>query len=86
MDLISQVFPDSTILPSKVGLELLLPRVNSDTLIVGDISTALLTSKWLKPSIEVGYFESETKPIDTAGLMSLFDALSIKCIKIQTGV
>jgi len=79
--LISQVFPKATILPNKVGLELFLPHINNDTLIVGDISTTLLTSKWLKPNVQVGYFEAKTKAIDSAGLMSLFDALSIKCIK-----
>ncbi len=78
---ISQTFPQATLLPNKVGLELFLPHINNDTLIVGDISTTLLTSKWLKPNVKVEYFEAETKPIDSAGLMSLFNALSIECIK-----
>ena len=78
---ISKVFPQATLLPSKVGLELFLPHININTLIVGDISTTLLTSKWLKPNVKVGYFEAETKAIDSAGLLSLFNTLSIKCIK-----
>jgi len=78
---IRQAFPHATLLPNKVGLELFLPHINNNTLIVGDISTTLLTSKWLKPNVQVGYFEAETKPIDSAGLTSLFDALSIECIK-----
>lgn len=78
---ITKTFPHATILPNKVGLELLLPHIQPNTLVVGDISTTLLTSKWLKPNIKVGYFEAETKPIDSASLMSLFNALSIKCIK-----
>lgn len=78
---ISNAFPKATLLPSKVGLELFLPHINNNTLIVGDISTTLLTSKWLKPNIKVGYFEAETKAIDSTGLLSVFNALSIKCIK-----
>jgi hypothetical protein len=78
---ISKAFPQATILPSKVGLELFLPHINNNTLIVGDISTTLLTTKWLKPNVKVGYFEAETKSIDSKGLLSIFNALSIKCIK-----
>ncbi|GGK63685.1 hypothetical protein GCM10007941_12320 [Amphritea balenae] len=40
-------------LPSKVPMEVMLPLLPENCVIVGDISTALLTSKWLRPELSV---------------------------------
>jgi len=42
---------DTKELPSKIPMEILLPSLDKQCKIYGDISTALLTSKWLRPEL-----------------------------------
>lgn len=40
-------------LPENIPMEVILPLLNKECRIVGDISTALLTAKWLRPEMDV---------------------------------
>jgi hypothetical protein len=53
--------PDSAIqVPTGIPMEILLPLLNSECHLAGDVSTALLTAKWLRPELSVTAFASDT--------------------------
>lgn len=80
MTLLANNFPNSLSLPNTIGMELLLPKLSDSTLIIGDVSTALLTAKWLKPKVTVQAFEVNSN-IST-NLKKLFDSLGISVISL----
>lgn len=80
IELLTHNFPKSTLLPNTIGMELLLPKLSDSTSIIGDVSTALLTAKWLKPSVTVQAFEVNSN-ISTS-LKKLFDSLEITVISL----
>jgi hypothetical protein len=41
------------IVPAQMAFEFCLPMLSKDCIVLGDIGTALLTTKWLRPEIEV---------------------------------
>gem|GEM_PF-373423 len=62
-------------LPSEIPMEVMLPLLSKKTHVIGDISTALLTTKWLRPELEVtALTESVTDP----DWIKLLSALKIK--------
>ena len=42
-----------TELPENIPMEVILPLLNQECRIIGDVSTALLTTKWLRPEMDV---------------------------------
>jgi len=80
MALLTKIFPESTQLPNILGMELLLPKLTDDTCILGDVSTALLTAKWLKPQISVQAFELNSSI--SKNLKKLFNSLGISFIAL----
>ena len=52
-------FSQLPIIPSHWPMELLLPLLNEQCRVIGDISTALLTTKWLRPEISVSAIGQE---------------------------
>jgi len=82
MALLSQVFPDSILLPNDLGMELLLPKLSDETSIIGDVSTALLTAKWLKPKVTVQAFEIDNDI--SKQLKSLFHSLGITFLTLES--
>ncbi|KZY44953.1 hypothetical protein A3732_11395, partial [Oleiphilus sp. HI0050] len=53
LDLLDEMFPGSTRIDKNIGFELILPLLGDDVLVLGDISTTLLSAKWLRPDIRV---------------------------------
>lgn len=50
----STAIPDESYeLPCTIPMEVMLPLLSEKTHIIGDISTALLTTKWLRPELDV---------------------------------
>ena len=47
------LFPGTTILEHRVGMEAMLPLLDDDCIIAGDISSTLLTTRWLRPDLQV---------------------------------
>jgi hypothetical protein len=82
MALLAQSFPKSISLPNTLGMELLLPRLSDNTSIIGDVSTALLTAKWLKPKITVQAFEVNSDI--SKNLKGLFDSLGINFLALES--
>jgi hypothetical protein len=82
MALLSQVFPDSIPLPNDLGMELLLPKLSDETSIIGDVSTALLTAKWLKPKVTVQAFEVDNDI--SKQLKNLFHSLGITFLALES--
>lgn len=82
MALLAQVFPNSISLPNTLGMELLLPKLTNDTSIIGDVSTALLTAKWLKPKVTVQAFEVNSDI--SKNLKSLFKSLGIGSLTLES--
>ena len=80
MSLLVDIFPNSIELPNTLGMELLLPKLTNDTCIIGDVSTALLTAKWLKPKVSVRAFKLNSA-IST-NLKKLFNSLGISFISL----
>jgi len=81
MTLLAHVFPDSIHLPNSLGMELLLPKLSNNTVIVGDVSTALLTAKWLKPKITVQAFEVNNDM--SKQLKRLFHSVGITFLSLE---
>ena len=53
--------PDSAIqVPAGIPMEILLPLLNSECHLAGDVSTALLTAKWLRSELSVTAFAAVT--------------------------
>ncbi|CAA0102433.1 Uncharacterised protein [Zhongshania aliphaticivorans] len=52
-ELLSETFPGFQVLDSSVGMELLVPLLNAECAIVGDVSSVLLTAKWLRPTMPI---------------------------------
>jgi len=81
MALLTQMFPESIALPNTLGMELLLPKLSNDTSIIGDVSTALLTAKWLKPKVTVQAFEVNSDM--SKQLKNLFHSLGITFLSLE---
>ena len=82
MTLLSEFFPDSISLPNTLGMELLLPKLSDETSIIGDVSTALLTAKWLKPKVTVQAFEVNSDI--SKNLKNLFNSLGISFLSLES--
>lgn len=67
--LLSKAFPDTENLPATIGMEMLLPLLNNDIAIVGEISSTLLTAKWLKPNSTVQVYQGDNKPDEKLALL-----------------
>lgn len=61
--------------PAGIPMEVLLPLLNSDCRLAGDVSTALLTAKWLRPELTVTAFCSDTT---TSAWIDLLHRLGIQ--------
>jgi hypothetical protein len=51
--LVRQMFPGALLLDHTVGMEALLPLLDERCLVMGDISSTLLTTRWLRPDLPV---------------------------------
>lgn len=51
--LLDDLFPGVLLLEHRIGMEALLPLLDSDCIVAGDISTTLLTTRWLRPDLHV---------------------------------
>jgi len=72
------LIPDKAIqVPAGIPMEVLLPLIQPTCLLAGDVSTALLTAKWLRPELEVTAFAtSNTSP-------QWLDLLNLLKIKVE---
>jgi hypothetical protein len=52
-ELLERMFPGATVLDPAVGMEILLPLLPDDCIVAGDISSTLLTTRWLRPDLPV---------------------------------
>jgi hypothetical protein len=50
---LAHMFPGVTLLDNRIGMEMLLPLLNDECLVVGDVSSTLLTTRWLRPDLRV---------------------------------
>lgn len=66
--------PIATLLPTMVPVEMYLLTLNI-TMVIGDISTAMLSAKWLKPNCQVQFIKSASKYSKTSE--TLFKKLGI---------
>tara|TARA_B100000767_G_scaffold275149_1_gene310704 strand:- start:195 stop:1241 length:1047 start_codon:yes stop_codon:yes gene_type:complete len=81
ISVLKENFPSSISLPNTLAMELLLPNLTDNTSIIGDVSTALLTAKWLKPNLKVEAFEINNIPTN---LKILFKKLGIGFVNIKS--
>lgn len=72
--------PDSVALPPSTPMEIILPLLPENCRILGTLSTALLTAKWLRPDTEVSVV---TLGEDDAAWSALLDTLGIKRLHIH---
>ncbi len=73
--LLKETFEGCQFLPANLGMELLLPKLDQNTNIIGDVSTTLLTTKWLRPDLSVFTVELNTKT--PPALQRLFESIGI---------
>ena len=73
-----QRFPQVKLIPSRIAFEVLLP-VLKQTIIIGDVSSTLLTTKWLRPDLKVLSANTNTNK-DQAGFLDLFNKLGIEVV------
>ncbi len=48
-----ELFPGMSLLEHRIGMEALLPLLDADCIVAGDISSTLLTARWLRPELNV---------------------------------
>jgi len=68
-------------LPASLPMETLLPGINQHCRIIGDVSTALLTSKWLRPELAVTAFADGNN-----GLTPLMRQLGISVVNMKGNI
>ena len=59
--------------PAGIPMEVLLPLIQSNCHIAGDVSTALLTTKWLRPELNVTVFVTADTSTQWIQLLNLLD-------------
>ena len=78
--ILEQMFPGMTLLDSRIGMEMLLPLLNDGCIVAGDISSTLLTTRWLRPDLQVLALSSgEAAP---AAMASLYRQLQIPMLAV----
>lgn len=63
----------ATEVPAGIPIEVLLPLIQPTCQLAGDVSTALLTAKWLRPELEVTAFVTSETPTQWLELLELLD-------------
>lgn len=77
---IKELFQGSHIINKLVGMEMLVPHLKCSAIVIGDVSSALLTTKWLGPHLTVYTLESSAH---NQGLSGLFNSLDIYAYEYQ---
>jgi len=73
--LVRQMFPGALLLEHTVGMEALLPLLGERCLVTGDISSTLLTTRWLRPDLPVVAVLAPETPAGALG--GLYETLQI---------
>jgi hypothetical protein len=74
-DIVASLFFGTLQIKKHIGMEMLMPQLKENVLIIGDQSTALLTAKWLRPELHILTLSKEnTNP----KLSELFKLLGIQ--------
>ena len=81
MDAVKTIFPGASLIDRYVGMEFLVPFLSDDCLVIGDVSTTLLTAKWLRPDLTVISIDYSQKPNEQ--MTHLYERLSIEKICID---
>ncbi len=76
--LLEQLFPGAAILEQTTGMEVLLPLLDDDCLVAGDISSTILTTKWLRPALPVVALMVHKTPPEL--MTTLYKALKIPLV------
>jgi len=71
-----------SVIPHKMASEFILPALSAETRVMGDVGTAMLTCKWLRPDIDVMAFLSETDPFQ-AKFIPLMRKMGIRIEQIS---
>ncbi len=74
-DILARMFPGMAVLDHRVGMEMLLPLLKDDCIVAGDISSTLLTTRWLRPDLPVLALIDQYAPLGT--LHTLYESLHI---------
>ncbi|MCF7837072.1 MAG: hypothetical protein K9N49_00415 [Candidatus Marinimicrobia bacterium] len=77
-DLPARMFPGSILLDHRLGLEAMLPLLGDDCIVVGDISSTLLTTRWLRPDLTVWALVPEEGTV--GGMAALYRRLGIPLV------
>jgi hypothetical protein len=78
-EILQQMFPGTTILDNTIGMEVLLALLDDRCIVAGDISSTLLTTKWIRPNLPVVALIAGASPSGT--LIQLYTALNIPMVR-----
>lgn len=81
MAAVKAIFPGASLIDQHIGMEFLVPFLSDDCLVIGDISSTLLTAKWLRPDLTVMAIDFSQKLNEQLTL--LYEKLSIETINID---
>lgn len=81
IDVVKTIFPGASLIDRYVGMEFLLPFLSDDCIVIGDVSTTLLTAKWLRPDLTV--ISIDYSQIPNKQMTHLYESLSIEKIRID---
>jgi hypothetical protein len=74
-EFLTTVFPDAKVLNKSIGFEFMLPVFAKDAIILGDVSSTLLTARWLRPDLSAFKFGADSKD---SRMLALFNKLNIQ--------
>jgi len=57
--LLVELYPDLLHINHKVGMEMILPVLNKKAFVIGDVSSVLFTTRWLRPELKVAAVKLE---------------------------
>jgi len=78
-DLPASMFPGTVLLDHRIGMEAILPLLGDSCVVVGDISSTLLTTRWLRPDLRVLALVPEGGVV--GGMADLYHQLDIPMIQ-----
>ena len=78
-------YPGFLHLNNRIGMEFLLPKINEEAVFIGDVSSALFTIKWFRPTATVMAAEiDQDSPMHFEGpLKKLFNSAGIEIMRVS---
>lgn len=70
------------LIPNKIPFEAILPLISKNSIIVGDVSSTLINTRWLRTDAKIISIENDSLPASEA-FLTFFEKIGVKTLKIN---